>query len=219
MTEFLECGPFVARTGEGQVLFQNASLALADRQCVCLEGPSGSGKSTLLRHITAHAWSPDPMRRLEGKSYSGADLPAWRSRVCLIAQDAPMLTGSVLENLSFPFVQRAAGGREFNEQEAIRLLAAVGMADLPMDRDIRLLSGGERHRLALVRAILWDPPVLVADEVLSGLDPSAAEACLALLMDYAHREGRLLVCVLHDPDLFARADKRFELRAGHLEEF
>ncbi len=48
---------------------------------------------------------------------------------------------------------------------------AVGLARLPFDRQIRTLSGGERHRMALVRGLLWDPKVLVADEPLSGLDP------------------------------------------------
>ncbi|MGB3564515.1 MAG: ATP-binding cassette domain-containing protein [Thermoanaerobaculia bacterium] len=53
MSAFLEAGAFSASDGEGRVLFENASVSLADGQCVTLEGPSGSGKSTLLRHITA----------------------------------------------------------------------------------------------------------------------------------------------------------------------
>lgn len=218
MTAFLECGPFSASIDNGRRLFTDVSITLSDNQCVCVEGPSGSGKSTLLRLITGHAWSPEPTRRLEGKSYSGAELPVWRSKVCLIAQDAPMLSGTVVDNLSFPFLQRAGRGREFGEQEATRLLGAVGLEMLPLDRDIRLLSGGERHRVALVRGLLWDPPVLVADEVLSGLDPAAAAACLELLREFGQRSGRLLVCVLHDTENCEKADRRLQLRDGGLAE-
>ena len=216
MTAFLECGPFSAQIGGGRVLFTDVSIALSGSQCVCVEGPSGSGKSTLLRLITGHAWSPEPKRNLDGRSYSCAELPAWRSKVCLIAQDAPMLNGSVVDNLSFPFLQRAGRDREFDEQEATRLLGAVGLDGVPLDRDIRLLSGGERHRVALVRGLLWDPLVMVADEVLSGLDPAAGAACLELLREFGQRSGRLLVCVLHDPEICGIADRRLQLRDGGL---
>jgi putative ABC transport system ATP-binding protein len=218
MTVFLECAPLSARTGEGRVLFEDVSVSLSEGQCVCLDGPSGSGKSSLLRLITAVAWSPDVTRRLEGKEYRGADLPDWRAKVCLIAQDAPMIRGTVRDNLSFPFSQRAGAKKTFDEPEARQLLERVGIGNLPSDRDVLQLSGGERHRLALVRALLWDPLVLVADEVLSGLDPEAADICLGLLTDFAKRQDRLLICVLHDPAMCSLADQRLHLRDGRLEE-
>jgi putative ABC transport system ATP-binding protein len=218
MMPFLKCGPLEARTGEGRVLFEGVSISLPASQCVCLDGPSGSGKSTLLRLLTALAWSPDVSRTLDGRSYKGADLPAWRAKVCLIAQDAPMLRGSVLDNLLFPFLQRAARLRQLAKEEASRLMEKVGLGEVPFDRDVSRLSGGERHRLALVRSLLWDPPVLVADEVLSGLDPDSSAACLELLTDFSKKQGRLLICVLHDPALCAAADWRLHLRDGRLEE-
>jgi putative ABC transport system ATP-binding protein len=218
MTDFLECGPLSARAGEGRVLFEDVSVSLSEGHCVCLDGPSGSGKSSLLRLLTAVAWSPSVTRRLEGKAYYGADLPDWRAKVCLIAQDAPMIRGTVRDNLSFPFLQRAGAQKAFSEPEARQLLERVGLGYLPSDRDVLQLSGGERHRLALVRALLWDPPVLVADEVLSGLDPEAADVCLELLTDFAKRQCRLLICVLHDPAKCSVADQRLHLRDGRLEE-
>lgn len=218
MSAFLECGPFSASDGAGRVLLDEVSVSLEAGQCIAIEGPSGGGKSTLLRHLAALTWSPDPTRRLGGRNYRGAELPAWRSRVNLLAQDAPMLTGSVLDNLSFPFAQRAAGDeRKFDGVRAAALMTQVGLEKLPFDREVRKLSGGERHRLALIRALLWNPTVLVADEPLSGLDPGTAETCFDLLLRFGHRADRLLICVLHDPEMNVRADRRLRLVRGRLE--
>jgi len=216
MTAFFECGPLSARDGEGRVLFEGVSLSLADGECVAIEGPSGGGKSTLLRYLTGLAWSPDAGRRLGGEDYGCAQLPKWRSKVSLVAQDAPTIAGTVGDNLAFPFIQRAGKGREFDADQAAKLLDKVGLGRLPLDREVRTLSGGERHRIALVRGLLWEPPVLVADEPLSGLDPEAVSASFELLLDFARRPNRLVICVFHDPDLNRRADRHFRLAEGSL---
>ncbi len=217
MAAFLECGPFSATDGEGRVLLDGISLSLEAGQCVAIEGPSGGGKSTLLRHVVALAWSPDATRRLGGRSYRGVELPAWRAQVNLVAQDAPMVAGTVRDNLSFPFSQKAAGReRAFDDVRAAALMTQVGLEKLPFDREVRTLSGGERHRLALIRGLLWDPAVLVADEPLSGLDPDIADVCFDLLLRFGRRRGRLLVCVLHDPEMNLRADRRLRLAGGLL---
>jgi len=216
MAAFLECGPFSASDGEGRVLFDGVSLSLTDGQFVAVEGPSGGGKSTLLRHVTALAFSHDAVRRLDGESYRGAEMPEWRARVSLVAQDAPMIAGTVRENLEFPFDQRAGREKLFEDVRAAALMTQVGLEQLPFDREVRTLSGGERHRLALIRGLLWNPTVLVADEPLAGLDPETASVCFDLLLRFGRRPGRLLVCVLHDPKMGARADRRFRLADGHL---
>ena len=216
MGAFLECGPFTAADGEGRVLFDDVSLSLADGQFVSVVGPSGGGKSTLLRHVTALAYSPDSVRHLGGESYEGAGLPEWRSRVSLVAQDAPMIAGAVHENLSFPFLQRAGCEKRFDEDRAAALMTQVGLERLPFDREVRTLSGGERHRLALIRGLLWNPKVIVADEPLAGLDPDIAAVCLDLLQRFGRQPGRLLLCVLHGPEKSARADRRLRLADGQL---
>jgi len=143
-------------------------------------------------------------------------LPEWRSRVSLVAQDAPMIAGTVRENLEFPFCQRTGRERRFDDVRAAGMMTQVGLEQLPFDREVRTLSGGERHRLALIRGLLWDPRVIVADEPLAGLDPDIASVCLDLLLQFGRRPRRLLLCVLHDPAMSARADRRLRLANGHL---
>lgn len=211
MAPFLSAGPFSARNGDGRDLFSGVSIELVESELAVLDGPSGSGKSTLLRQLVGMVPTVDVSRELEAEAFSAMQLPRWRSRVTLVAQDAPMLAGTVGENLRFPFAQRCADACPPDEARLDSLMQATGLAGIPEDRDIGTLSGGERHRLALVRGLLWDAHVIVADEPLSGLDGDRAEQCFSLLLDFAHRPGHAVFCVLHDRTLAVRADRRLPL--------
>ncbi|MEE4270469.1 MAG: ATP-binding cassette domain-containing protein [Thermoanaerobaculales bacterium] len=207
MLAFLTAGPFSARDGEGRLLFTDVTVELFEGELVVLDGPSGSGKSTLLRQLVGLEPTEGVERRLAGELFTDGQLPAWRAKVTLAAQDAPMLAATVGENLRFPFAQQCAGKAAPGDDRLAVLLDAAGIAEIPEDRDVSTLSGGERHRLALVRALLWDPSVLVVDEPLSGLDEDSAEACFTLLLDFARRPGRAVVCVLHERALSRRAHR------------
>jgi putative ABC transport system ATP-binding protein len=211
MAPFLSAGPFSALNGEGRQLFSDVSIKIHECELAVLDGPSGSGKSTLLRQLVGMVPTPDLRRELAAETYAGLQLPRWRSRVTLVAQDAPMLAGTLGDNIRFPFAQRCAGRGAADETRLSELLEATGLAGIPEERDIGTLSGGERHRLALVRGLLWDPSVLVADEPLSGLDEERSNACFSLLLDFAHRPGHAVICVLHDRSLASRADRRMPL--------
>ncbi len=106
MVSFLSAGPFSARNGEGRQLFADVSIEIGDGELVVLDGPSGSGKSTLLRQLVAMVPTVDVARELRGEGFSSLELPRWRSRVTLVAQDAPMLAGTLGDNIRFPFAQR-----------------------------------------------------------------------------------------------------------------
>jgi len=217
MLPLLTAGPFSARDAEGRGLFDEVSIELAEGELALLDGPSGSGKSTLLRQLVGMVATTGVVRELAGEAFSPLDLPRWRSRVTLVAQDAPMLQGSVGENLEFPFLQGCGSDRTEDRERRRTLLEKVGLGTIPEGRDIGTLSGGERHRLALVRGLMWNPPVLIADEPLSGLDEDVAEACFQLLLDFAHRSGHGVLCVLHDRSIGARADRILGLGSNMIE--
>jgi putative ABC transport system ATP-binding protein len=128
-----------------------------------------------------------------------------------------MLPGSVRQNLEFPFGFKCDDGRTVDESEARAVLGRVGLAGLPADRDVTTLSGGERHRLALARGLLWDPPVLLADEPLAGLDADAAQLCFEQLLVFSRRQGHALLVVLHDGGMADRTDDAYRLADGRLE--
>jgi putative ABC transport system ATP-binding protein len=217
MAPFLIAGLFSARDGEGRRLFDGASLALEAGELAVLEGRSGGGKSTLLRQLVGMVRTEGVGRELAGEAYSSQQLPRWRSQVTLVAQDAPMLAGTVGENLRFPYAQRCAGGRVVDESRLGELLAATDLYGISEERDVATLSGGERHRLALVRGLLWDPPILVADEPLSGLDEEIAALCFELLLDFARRPDHAVLCVLHERTLTDKADRRLRLEKDRIE--
>jgi len=189
------------------VLFVDVSIELAEGELAVLDGPSGSGKSTLLRQLVGMVPTSGVTRQLSGEVHTDMQLPRWRSLVTLVAQDAPMLAGTLGENIRFPFSQRCAGTGKPDETELARLTQATGLAEIPEDRDVATLSGGERHRLALVRGLLWNPRVIVADEPLSGLDEETAARCFELLLEFAHQPGHGVLCVLHDRQFGTRADR------------
>lgn len=207
----MRCGPFSATDGEGRVLYSSIELAVEEGRLTLLEGPSGGGKSTLLRQVAGLAPAEQAARTLGDREWTVRTLPEWRAAVTLVMQDAPVIPGTVFDNLEFPFRLKAAAGRALDRERMADLLDRVDLAGIALDRPITTLSGGERHRLGLVRVALWDPPVVLADEPLSGLDRGRAKACFDLLAELARRPGHAALCVLHDPEMGAGADRRVRL--------
>jgi len=216
MATLLRCGPLSAVDGEGRRLYDSVTVSLEEGCLTVLEGPSGGGKSTLLRQLVGLAPAENVVRELSGRPWDDDDLPGWRAAVGLMMQDAPIIPGSVLENLDFPYGLKSAAGRSFDGDRARGLLEDVGLGAIALDRQALTLSGGERHRLALVRTLLWSPPVVLADEPLSGLDGSRAGRCFELLGEYARRPGYAVLCVLHDPRMGRGADRHLCLEADGL---
>ncbi len=216
MDTFFRCGPFSASSKDKRLLFENVEISLPDSVCAMLSGPSGCGKTTLLKMAAGLSHAPGARRELAGRKFSSDILPAWRSCVLLMMQDAPVLTGDVEANLRFPFTFANAGSRCFDMDHARSLLNRAGLGHIAMDHDALQLSGGERHRLALVRALLWSPDVILADEPLSGLDSINAGRCVEMLQEFAHRPGKALLCVMHETEHTSMADIFFKLEGGAL---
>lgn len=188
---------------------------------VALLGPSGSGKSTLLNLIGGIDLPTSGEVIVEGEALTRMgerDRTLFRRRrigfVFQFFNLVPTLT--VEENLLLPLeLTGRLGARE--RARARSLLEEVGLADRASAFPDRL-SGGEQQRVAVARALVHDPALVLADEPTGNLDREMGRQVADLLDRLVRREGRTLVVVTHSTELADRADRILELRGGRLHE-
>ncbi|MEZ4338831.1 MAG: ATP-binding cassette domain-containing protein [Sandaracinaceae bacterium] len=179
--------------GHGGVALQRGlALALEPRARLAIQGPSGSGKTTLLRALAMLDAPLAGTVTLEGATPEAMGYPTWRRRVVYVAQRAVFFGGTLEEELARPFGYRVATAR-FDPTAARAALDAVRVRHA-LDAAVDTLSEGERQRVALVRAALLSPSVLLLDEPTSALDPETTEAVEAWLLETAAS----LIVVTHD---------------------
>lgn len=192
-------------------------IGLDERQLTVISGHSGSGKSTLLTMLAGILTPTAGHVRVEGTDlYSLRDEERSRlrnARIGLVPQGNTALRAlTVLDNVLLPSVlysrdeAPAARGRE--------LLTTVGLADLAEAKPTEL-SGGELRRMAIARALLMEPSIVLADEPTAGLDSANATAVLTLLRDAANADAAVLV-VSHEAEARHFADRSYTMEDGHL---
>lgn len=194
------------------------SLTVRPGEMVALTGPSGSGKSTLAK-LLLRLHDPDSGAvRVDGHDLRDITLASLRTNVSILLQEAPIMRGTVAENIGYARPEAALTEIE----EAARAAAADSFVrSLPdgYESDLgergRSLSGGQRQRIAIARAILADAPVLILDEPSTGLDPASRDALVAPLRRLT--EDRTTLLISHDETLIAAADRVIELAPAEAE--
>ncbi len=164
-----------------QVLLKALSFSLRSAERVAVTGPSGSGKTTLLRTLAGLTDAPQGQILFRGQPLLQTDITQHRSAVMYVGQKPALIEGSVRMNLSRPFQYLVRKGRSFSQEKAIELLNALALPEDVLERDRRALSVGEQQRVALVRALLLEPAVLLLDEPTSALDEENRDRVWALL--------------------------------------
>ena len=211
-----------ARARGGKRLFTAVhplDIGLEERQLTVVSGHSGSGKSTLANMLAGILTPTAGHVRLDGTDlYSLRDEELSRlrnERIGLVPQGHTALRAlTVLDNVLLPSVLYSKN--EAPADRARELLAAVGLDDLA-DAAPTELSGGELRRMAIARALLMDPAIVIADEPTAGLDSANATAALTLLRDAADRGAAVLV-VSHEAETQRFADHSYVMEDGHLRE-
>jgi putative ABC transport system ATP-binding protein len=213
----IEVGQLQFQYSGSDFALQVERLAITAGETVAVVGPSGSGKTTLL-NLLAGVLLPD-----EGQVRIGAELISTLSdsarrdfrikQMGMVFQNFELLEYlSVLDNIMLPL--RIGSGLVVTRQLRLRaseLADHVGIGD-KLRRYPDQLSQGERQRVAVSRALLLQPTLVLADEPTGNLDPSNKNVVLDLLLDYARSHAATLVTVTHDQELLRRFDRVVDFR-------
>ena len=197
---------------DGQLIIDRVTLTIAPGRCTALVGPSGAGKSTLLR-LFNRLDDPTSGRLLfGGTALESFDVLELRRRVGLVSQRPVMVATTVFEELR-------VGAPGLGREQAVELLARVGLPAAMLERASAALSGGEAQRVCLARTLAVGPEVLLLDEPTSALDPEAAAAVEETLRGLLGAGGLTAILVSHGAEQVRRmAEDVVVLRAGRVVE-
>lgn len=202
----------------GKTIFDGIDLDIARGKITAIMGPSGTGKTTLLRHITGQLPADSGDIRVEGKVVAGmkrSELFELRERIGYLFQNSALLTDfSVFENVAFPLRQHLRLPEEIIRNIVLTRLQSVGLRGaaslMPSE-----LSGGMARRVALARAIVRDPDLMIYDEPFVGLDPIALNQILKLIRTLNDTLGVTSILVAHEFSAVRRiADHVFLIAGG-----
>jgi putative ABC transport system ATP-binding protein len=205
------------RTGSLEVAaLRGISITIDEGEYVAVMGPSGSGKSTLMHIIGCLDVPSDGSYRLAGEDVGAmpeSQLADVRNRrVGFVFQQFNLLASmTALRNVELPLTYRSVG-RAQRRERAIEALERVGLGDRIGHRPGEL-SGGEQQRVAVARALVTGPDVLLADEPTGNLD-SASTAAILSLLDELHGSDRTIVVITHETDVARRSKRIVRLLDG-----
>lgn len=208
-------------TREGPLpVLRDVTLELPRGEALAVMGPSGSGKSTLLHILGTLDRPTSGCVRLDGKdpfALPERELAGFRNRlVGFVFQDHHLLPQcTVLENVLVPTLVNPATKPAEAEARARQLLERVGLSGR-LDHRPAEISGGERQRVAVARALVQHPVLLLADEPTGNLDRRAARQVAELLLELHRQEQTVLVVVTHSTELAAMFPRRMEMNDARL---
>jgi phospholipid/cholesterol/gamma-HCH transport system ATP-binding protein len=201
----------------GRAVFSGLSLQAMRGQITAVMGPSGTGKTTLLRLITAQIHANSGVVQVFGENLAGLrkkQIFALRRRMGMLFQNSALLTDiNVFENVAFPLREHTDLPESLIRNLVLTKLNAVGLRGaaelMPAE-----LSGGMARRVALARAIVMDPELLIYDEPFVGLDPIALGVILRLIQQLNQALGITSIIVSHDVNELASIAHRSYLMAS-----
>ncbi len=197
-------------------ILASVSLTLARGQAAAIMGPSGSGKSTLLYIVGALDRPSSGSVTLDGTDPYALDerrQAAFRNEhIGFVFQDHSLLPQlSVLENVLTPTLVASSASKNGNDETRGReILEQVGLGSR-LDHRPGELSGGEKQRAAIARALIRNPTMLLCDEPTGNLDASIADSVADLLLDLHRTHNTILVVVTHSPALAERFPARYRM--------
>ena len=207
--------------GQGDhTVLDGACLTVEPGEALAIVGPSGSGKTTLINLFSGLDRANAGTVVLAGQSLDTLDEDARadlrnRSVGLVLQRDQLLPQCTALDNVLIPTLARAAPAGADLENRALGLLDAVGLAAFAAHRPAQL-SAGQRQRVAVARALIHGPTIVLADEPTGALDRATSADLLGLLLEMRAAHGTALVIVTHDEAVVAQMDRALTLDDGRL---
>ena len=195
-----------------KMILEGISLSIKEGEHLTITGPSGSGKSSLLKLLAALVSPSSGLIFYQGQDLGDLDPVAYRREVSYCFQQPVLFGQTVRDNVAFPFEIRQI---PFDQERVLTALARLNLGPEFLEKPIKDLSGGEKQRVALVRNLLFEPKVLLLDEVSSGLDEKT-KILLRTFLNDLHQEGVTLIEVTHDQQEIEAAERLVTIVGGRL---
>lgn len=196
----------------------NVSFSMAENDFICIMGKSGSGKTTLLNMIAGLLTPTQGKIIIDGTNLfelNDQQVSAFRNQhIGYVPQGSSLLPNlTALENIRLPFYLTKRSNQS-TLNIAKQLLEKAKVADLQNAYPANM-SGGEMRRIAILRALICQPKIIIADEPTSDLDEESATEIMQLLSDI-HQQGTALLIVTHDNDVASYSQKIVKMSSGRL---
>ena len=196
------------------VVHKNLDLTIERGEVVSLVGGSGTGKTVLLRQMLGLETPTRGDITVLGRPAAELSRYGAASRVGMLFQQGALFSAfTVLENIAFPLREIKTLPTQLIKEAAMVKLQMVGLPTNAADKMPSDLSGGMIKRVALARALIMDPPLLLLDEPTAGLDPESADSFCALLRSLHHGMALTVVMVTHDLDTLFELSTRIAVLA------
>jgi phospholipid/cholesterol/gamma-HCH transport system ATP-binding protein len=207
------------RPGGGKVVIhKDLNLKIMRGEVLTLVGGSGTGKTVLLRQMLGLNTPARGSILIGGQPLATLSRSGAAAHIGMLFQQGALFSSfSVLENIAFPLKEAGAIPRALVREAALLKLHMVGLKPDDANKRPSDLSGGMIKRVALARALIMDPPLLMLDEPTAGLDPDSSDAFVDLLHSLHEELGLTVVMVTHDLDtLFALSTRVAVLAEQHI---
>jgi putative ABC transport system ATP-binding protein len=200
------------------IVLKKVSFNVNKGEMIAIVGASGSGKSTMMNIIGLLDKADSGTYLIKGNDVAGLEddeLAKLRNQsIGFVFQQFNLLPRfNAMKNIELPLIYRAIS-KELINQKVSNVLKRVGMEDFASHRPTQL-SGGQQQRIAIARALVGDPEVILADEPTGSLDSRTGKEIMDLFLDL-HREGRTIILVTHDERVASLCERRITLVDGKI---
>ena len=208
----------VEKSFDGQKVLNGVNLTIADREVTAIIGKSGGGKSVFLKHLIGLLKPDSGNILIDGEDItrlSGRELDKVREKLGVLFQGGALFDSfTVYENVAFPLKEKTKLGRKDIRERVLQALEDVGLRGMEKKYPAEI-SGGMKKRVALARALIKEPTVVLFDEPTTGLDPIILHSIHKLIIMTHKKYGFTGIIISHEiPEIFEVADRVAMLHNG-----